>query len=53
MSAYLAFILLDRVIRTTGYLLFTLHINACAYYWASEYEGIGATKWVYDGKGNK
>lgn len=53
MSAYLAFILLDRVIRTTGYLLFTLHINACAYYWASEYEGIGTTKWVYDGKGNK
>nr|XP_036851735.1 cyclic nucleotide-gated cation channel beta-3 [Manis javanica] len=42
-----------RVIRTTGYLLFTLHINACAYYWASEYEGIGTTKWVYDGKGNK
>ncbi|KAI5938902.1 Cyclic nucleotide-gated cation channel beta-3 [Manis javanica] len=42
-----------RVIRTTGYLLFTLHINACTYYWASEYEGIGTTKWVYDGKGNK
>ncbi|XP_006880621.1 PREDICTED: cyclic nucleotide-gated cation channel beta-3 [Elephantulus edwardii] len=42
-----------RVIRTTGYLLFTLHINACIYYWASNYEGIGTTKWVYDGEGNK
>ncbi|KAM9690438.1 cyclic nucleotide-gated channel beta-3 [Dama dama] len=42
-----------RVIRTTGYLLFTLHINACLYYWASTYEGIGSTRWVYDGEGNK
>ncbi|XP_072269346.1 cyclic nucleotide-gated channel beta-3 [Pyxicephalus adspersus] len=41
-----------RVIRTTGYLLFILHINACIYYWASNYEGIGSTKWVYDGNGN-
>ncbi|KAM9308412.1 cyclic nucleotide-gated channel beta-3 [Gastrophryne carolinensis] len=41
-----------RVIRTTGYLLFILHINACIYYWASSYEGIGSTKWVYDGNGN-
>ncbi|XP_006983349.4 LOW QUALITY PROTEIN: cyclic nucleotide-gated channel beta-3 [Peromyscus maniculatus bairdii] len=42
-----------RVIRTTGYLLFLLHINACVYYWASDYEGIGTTKWVYNGEGNK
>ncbi|XP_012372788.1 cyclic nucleotide-gated cation channel beta-3 [Octodon degus] len=42
-----------RVIRTTGYLLFILHINACIYYWASNYEGIGTTKWVYNGEGNK
>ncbi|XP_077732459.1 cyclic nucleotide-gated channel beta-3 isoform X2 [Canis aureus] len=42
-----------RVIRTTGYLLYTLHINACIYYWASDYEGIGSTKWVYNGEGNK
>ncbi|XP_073185421.1 cyclic nucleotide-gated channel beta-3 [Lepidochelys kempii] len=41
-----------RVIRTTGYLLFILHINACVYYWASDFEGIGSTTWVYDGKGN-
>ncbi|XP_012665089.1 cyclic nucleotide-gated cation channel beta-3 [Otolemur garnettii] len=42
-----------RVFRTTGYLLFTLHINACIYYWASNYEGIGTTRWVYNGEGNK
>ncbi|XP_053169384.1 cyclic nucleotide-gated cation channel beta-3 [Hemicordylus capensis] len=41
-----------RVIRTTGYLLFILHINACIYYWASTFEGLGSTKWVYDGQGN-
>nr|XP_013812250.1 PREDICTED: cyclic nucleotide-gated cation channel beta-3 [Apteryx mantelli mantelli] len=41
-----------RVIRTTGYLLFILHINACLYYWASDYEGLGSTRWVYDGEGN-
>ncbi|NWX19003.1 CNGB3 protein, partial [Aegotheles bennettii] len=41
-----------RVIRTTGYLLFILHINACLYYWTSDYEGLGSTRWVYDGKGN-
>lgn len=52
-ESYFAFILLPRCIRTTGYLLFTLHINACMYYWASNYEGIGTTRWVYDGEGNK
>ncbi|XP_060100314.1 cyclic nucleotide-gated cation channel beta-3 [Heteronotia binoei] len=41
-----------RVIRTTGYLMFILHINACLYYWASDYEGIGSTRWTYDGEGN-
>ncbi|KAL4631047.1 cyclic nucleotide-gated cation channel beta-3-like [Arapaima gigas] len=41
-----------RVIRTTGYLLYILHLNACIYYTASDYQGIGSTKWVYDGKGN-
>nr|XP_015209839.1 PREDICTED: cyclic nucleotide-gated cation channel beta-3 isoform X2 [Lepisosteus oculatus] len=41
-----------RVIRTTGYLLYILHLNACLYYYASDYEGIGSTKWVYDGEGN-
>ncbi|KAJ8010404.1 hypothetical protein DPEC_G00074730 [Dallia pectoralis] len=41
-----------RVIRTIGYLLFMLHLNACFYYVASDYQGIGKTKWVYSGKGN-
>ncbi|XP_072426393.1 cyclic nucleotide-gated channel beta-3-like isoform X2 [Chiloscyllium punctatum] len=42
-----------RIVRTTGYLLYLLHINACIYYWASVYEGISSTKWVYNGKGNR
>ncbi|XP_061878606.1 cyclic nucleotide-gated cation channel beta-3-like [Entelurus aequoreus] len=41
-----------RVIRTSTYLLYSLHINACLFYWGSDYEGLGSTKWVYDGKGN-
>ncbi|TRY56032.1 hypothetical protein DNTS_013859 [Danionella cerebrum] len=41
-----------RVIRTIGYLMFILHLNACIYYVASDYEGIGTTKWVYSGKGS-
>ncbi|KAJ8417882.1 hypothetical protein AAFF_G00227250 [Aldrovandia affinis] len=41
-----------RVIRTTTYLLYSLHCNACLFYWGSDYEGLGSTKWVYDGVGN-
>uniref|UniRef100_A0A8D0A9M5 Cyclic nucleotide gated channel subunit beta 3, tandem duplicate 2 n=1 Tax=Sander lucioperca TaxID=283035 RepID=A0A8D0A9M5_SANLU len=41
-----------RVIRTIGYLLFMLHLNACFYYVASEYQGLGSTKWVYSGLGS-
>ncbi|XFF86870.1 hypothetical protein AB1E18_013089 [Capra hircus] len=41
-----------RVIRTTAYLLYSLHLNSCLYYWASAYEGLGSTHWVYDGVGN-
>uniref|UniRef100_A0A8C4S5N7 Cyclic nucleotide-binding domain-containing protein n=1 Tax=Erpetoichthys calabaricus TaxID=27687 RepID=A0A8C4S5N7_ERPCA len=44
--------LLKVIIRTTGYLLYSLHCNSCLYYWASDYEGIGSTKWVYSGFGN-
>ncbi|KAM8823861.1 cyclic nucleotide-gated channel beta-3 isoform 2-T2 [Spinachia spinachia] len=40
-----------RVIRTTGYLLFALHLNSCAYYVASVYQGIKSTTWVYNGEG--
>uniref|UniRef100_A0A8C4RPX9 Cyclic nucleotide gated channel subunit beta 3, tandem duplicate 1 n=1 Tax=Erpetoichthys calabaricus TaxID=27687 RepID=A0A8C4RPX9_ERPCA len=48
-----AWLLQNRVIRTTGYLLYILHLNSCLYYMASDYEGIASTKWVYDGEGNK
>ncbi|XP_057178302.1 LOW QUALITY PROTEIN: cyclic nucleotide-gated cation channel beta-3 [Triplophysa rosa] len=41
-----------RVARTTGYLLYCLHLNSCLYYVASEYEGLGSTKWTYNGEGN-
>ncbi|CAH2323769.1 cyclic nucleotide-gated cation channel beta-1, partial [Pelobates cultripes] len=41
-----------RVIRTTLYLLYCLHMNACMYYWASDFQGLRSTKWVYDGEGN-
>ncbi|KAL6478616.1 hypothetical protein MHYP_G00120490 [Metynnis hypsauchen] len=41
-----------RVIRTSAYLLYSLHCNACLFYWGSDYEGLGSTKWVYDGRGN-
>uniref|UniRef100_A0AAV2L2I4 Cyclic nucleotide-binding domain-containing protein n=1 Tax=Knipowitschia caucasica TaxID=637954 RepID=A0AAV2L2I4_KNICA len=40
-----------RVARTTGYLLFVLHINACVYYVASLYQGLGTSHWVYNGNG--
>ncbi|KAK7881270.1 hypothetical protein WMY93_029679 [Mugilogobius chulae] len=40
-----------RVARTTGYLLYALHINACLYYVASVYQGLATSHWVYDGKG--
>uniref|UniRef100_A0A3B3QMS5 Cyclic nucleotide gated channel subunit beta 1b n=1 Tax=Paramormyrops kingsleyae TaxID=1676925 RepID=A0A3B3QMS5_9TELE len=41
-----------RVIRTTTYLLYSLHCNACLFYWGSDYEGLGSTQWTYDGSGN-
>lgn len=28
-----------------------LHLNACAYFVASEHQGLATTTWVYDGKG--
>ncbi len=32
--------------------MFILHLNACLYYVASDYQGIGTTKWVYSGEGS-
>ncbi|XP_068199666.1 cyclic nucleotide-gated channel beta-3-like [Antennarius striatus] len=40
-----------RVARTTGYLLFMLHLNACAYFVASVHQGLRSTTWVYNGNG--
>lgn len=42
-----------RVIRTTTYLLYCLHFNACLYYWISDFIGLGLTQWVYNGEGNR
>ncbi|XP_069554211.1 cyclic nucleotide-gated channel beta-3 [Brachyistius frenatus] len=41
-----------RVARTTGYLLFMLHLNACVYYVASVHQGLKTTQWVYNGEGS-
>ncbi|XP_015667566.1 cyclic nucleotide-gated cation channel beta-1 [Protobothrops mucrosquamatus] len=41
-----------RVVRITAYLLFSLHLNSCLYYWASSFQGLGSSPWVYDGRGN-
>ncbi|XP_047658206.1 LOW QUALITY PROTEIN: cyclic nucleotide-gated cation channel beta-1-like [Tachysurus fulvidraco] len=42
-----------RVIRTTSYLLYSLHVNACLYYWMSTLQGLKSTAWVYNGEGNE
>uniref|UniRef100_A0A8C2FV35 Cyclic nucleotide gated channel subunit beta 1b n=1 Tax=Cyprinus carpio TaxID=7962 RepID=A0A8C2FV35_CYPCA len=39
-------------IRTTTYLLYAVHCNACLYYWGSSFEGLGFSEWTYDGTGN-
>uniref|UniRef100_A0A3B4ALY9 Cyclic nucleotide-binding domain-containing protein n=1 Tax=Periophthalmus magnuspinnatus TaxID=409849 RepID=A0A3B4ALY9_9GOBI len=39
------------VARTTGYLLYALHLNSCIYYVASLHQGLGTSHWVYDGNG--
>lgn len=49
--SFLSFCVLCRVARTTGYLLYVLHLNACAFYVASVHQGLATTTWVYDGNG--
>ncbi|XP_065223644.1 cyclic nucleotide-gated cation channel beta-3 isoform X2 [Planococcus citri] len=41
-----------RVARTLTYMVYLVHLNTCAYYAVSVYEGMGSNKWVYDGQGN-
>ncbi|KAF0302547.1 Cyclic nucleotide-gated cation channel beta-3 [Amphibalanus amphitrite] len=41
-----------RTIRTVIYMLLLIHVNACAYYAVSVWEGIATNGWVFDGVGN-
>lgn len=41
-----------RIGRTLFYLLYLIHLNACAYYIFSEAAGIGADTFVFQGDGN-
>ncbi|GFY66100.1 cyclic nucleotide-gated cation channel beta-1 [Trichonephila inaurata madagascariensis] len=41
-----------RIIRTLMYMMYLIHLNACAYYAMSTWEGIGSNRWVFQGDGN-
>jgi hypothetical protein len=41
-----------RIVKTVNYMLYLIHINACAYYAISQWEGVGTNSFVYDGEGN-
>ena len=41
-----------RMLKTFIYMLYLIHIIACAYYWISTYEGVKANEFVYNGNGN-
>jgi len=41
-----------RIARTLCYMLYLVHMNACAYYAFSWQEGLGSNGWTYSGEGN-
>ena len=52
MDAVLAKPYVLRIVKTVNYMLYLIHLNACAYYAVSAWEGIGSNSFVYDGVGN-
>lgn len=41
-----------RIGKTLFYIFYLIHLNACAYYAMSAYEGLASNGWVYDDEGN-
>lgn len=41
-----------RILRTLGYMLYLIHLNACAYYAFSIWEGLNSNDFVFHGRGN-
>ena len=42
-----------RLVRTSLYMLYIIHLNCCAYYTMSTVQGIGSNPWVFSGEGHR